>query len=105
MHSTGLVSEVSWFGHLERMMSEFLRFKRRIEKQSPSVTKECSGKHLIFQGSMPIIPLILLLVGLLANALQMLSETINKSVGSSLKVAGRRAGLKPGDMINEIIWE
>ncbi|MEI7004336.1 hypothetical protein [Pectobacterium parmentieri] len=36
--------------------------------------------------------------------LQMLNETINKSVGSDLKNAGRKAGLQPGDKISAIIF-
>lgn len=35
---------------------------------------------------------------------KMLEEHINKSVGSALKAAGRRAGLAPGDPIGKIIW-
>ena len=50
-------------------------------------------------------PVDLIVGGAASQRLQMLNETINKSVGSSLKGAGRRAGLKPGDMISEIIWE
>jgi len=36
--------------------------------------------------------------------LRMLDETINKSVGASLKQSGRKAGLKAGDIIDEIIF-
>lgn len=35
----------------------------------------------------------------------MLHESINKSVGSALKNAGRKAGLNPGDLISEIIFK
>ena len=44
-----------------------------------------------------------LIVGGLANQrLRMLNESINKSVGASLSLAGRRAGLQAGDTISEI---
>lgn len=50
-------------------------------------------------------PVDLIVGGSATQRLQMHNETINKSVGSSLKGAGRRAGLKPGDIISEIILE
>lgn len=47
-----------------------------------------------------------LIVGGSANqGLKMLNETINKSVGSLLKNAGKKAGLKPGDKIDEVIFK
>ena len=50
-------------------------------------------------------PVDLIVGGTATQRLQMLNETINKSVGSSLKGADRRAGLRPGDKTSEIIWE
>lgn len=49
-------------------------------------------------------PVDLIVGGSAHQKLQMLDETINKSVGSSLKNAGRKAGLSPGDLISEIIF-
>ncbi|EQB9976309.1 hypothetical protein ACY0K1_000005 [Enterobacter hormaechei] len=50
-------------------------------------------------------PVDLIVGGSPTQRLQMLNETINKSVGSSLKNAGRKAGLQPGDTISEIIFQ
>ena len=50
-------------------------------------------------------PVDLIVGGSPTQRLQMLNETINKSVGSSLKNAGRKAGLQPGDAISEIIFQ
>jgi RHS repeat-associated protein len=49
-------------------------------------------------------PVDLLIGGGATQNLKMLSEAINKSVGSSLLQAGRRAGLTAGDVINEVIF-
>ncbi len=49
-------------------------------------------------------PVDLIVGGSPTQRLQMLNESINKSVGSSLKNAGRKAGLQPGDRISEIIF-
>ncbi|RMS22765.1 hypothetical protein ALP69_200102 [Pseudomonas syringae pv. aceris] len=49
-------------------------------------------------------PIDLIVGGSSTQRLQMLDESINKSVGSSLKNAGRKAGLKPGDKISSIIF-
>jgi RHS repeat-associated protein len=50
-------------------------------------------------------PVDLIVGGSATQRLQMLNETINKSVGSSLKNAGRKAGLQPGDKISSIIFK
>ena len=50
-------------------------------------------------------PIDLIVGGSPTQKLQMLHESINKSVGSALKNAGRKAGLKPGDLISEIIFK
>ncbi|MBK4340607.1 hypothetical protein JJQ37_27130, partial [Enterobacter hormaechei] len=50
-------------------------------------------------------PVDLIVGGSPTQRLQMLNETINKSVGSSLKNSGRKAGLQPGDAISEIIFQ
>ncbi|WP_261247515.1 RHS repeat-associated core domain-containing protein [Serratia ficaria] len=50
-------------------------------------------------------PVDLIVGGSPTQILQMLNESINKSVGSSLKNAGRKAGLQPGDRISEIIFQ
>ncbi|MBP2198256.1 RHS repeat-associated core domain-containing protein [Pantoea cypripedii] len=50
-------------------------------------------------------PVDLIVGGSPTQRLQMLNESINKSVGSSLKNAGRKAGLQPGDTISEIIFQ
>nr|WP_323659852.1 RHS repeat-associated core domain-containing protein [Pectobacterium versatile] len=49
-------------------------------------------------------PVDLIVGGSATQHLQMLNETINKSVGSALKNAGRKAGLQPGDKISAIIF-
>ncbi|WP_444543932.1 RHS repeat domain-containing protein, partial [Pectobacterium odoriferum] len=49
-------------------------------------------------------PVDLIVGGSATQNLQMLNETINKSVGSALKNAGRKAGLQPGDKISAIIF-
>ena len=65
----------------------------RIFGKSPDLTK-LNADH----------PVDLIVGGSPTQRLQMLNESINKSVGSSLKNAGRKAGLQPGDMISEIIF-
>ena len=50
-------------------------------------------------------PIDLIVGGSPTQKLQMLHESINKSVGSALKNAGRKSGLKPGDLISEIIFK
>ncbi|WP_433915661.1 RHS repeat domain-containing protein [Pectobacterium polaris] len=50
-------------------------------------------------------PVDLIVGGSATQRLQMLNETINKSVGSALKNAGRKAGLQPGDKISAIIFD
>ncbi|MGG8165220.1 hypothetical protein PGO42_00375 [Klebsiella aerogenes] len=50
-------------------------------------------------------PIDLIVGGSADQRLKMLNETINKSVGSSLKNAGRKAGLQAGDKIKEIIFQ
>lgn len=49
-------------------------------------------------------PVDLIVGGSPTQRLKMLDETINKSVGASLKQSGRKAGLTAGDIIDEIIF-
>uniref|UniRef100_UPI001443D145 RHS repeat-associated core domain-containing protein n=1 Tax=Erwinia amylovora TaxID=552 RepID=UPI001443D145 len=69
------------------------RYERMFGK-SPDLTK-LNADH----------PVDLIVGGSPTQRLQMLNESINKSVGSSLKNAGRKAGLQPGDIISEIIFK
>ncbi|CAI2794329.1 Cell wall-associated polypeptide CWBP200 [Serratia ficaria] len=66
----------------------------RMFGQAPDLTK-LNADH----------PVDLIVGGSPTQRLQMLNESINKSVGSSLKNAGRKAGLQPGDRISEIIFQ
>ena len=69
------------------------RFERMFG-QSPDLSK-LNADH----------PVDLIVGGSATQRLQMLNETINKSVGSSLKNAGRKAGLQPGDKISSIVFQ
>jgi hypothetical protein len=50
-------------------------------------------------------PIDLIVAGSPAQRLQILSESINKNVGSSLKNAGRKTGLQAGDFIRGIMFQ
>jgi hypothetical protein len=49
-------------------------------------------------------PVDLLIGGASTQRLKMLDRSINRSVGASLLRAGDKAGLSPGDLIDEIIF-
>ena len=73
----------------------------RISSLQSSYRQAVSARFEKMFGSAPD----LIVGGSPTQRLQMLNETINKSVGSSLKNAGRKAGLQPGDAISEIIFQ
>lgn len=50
-------------------------------------------------------PIDLVIGGSPTQPLRMLNESVNKSVGSSLRQAAKRAGLQPGDPIRSVTFE
>ncbi|MFP9530320.1 hypothetical protein [Pectobacterium brasiliense] len=83
----------------------------RISSVQSSYRKAVSERYERMFGKAPDLsklnadhPVDLIVGGSATQHLQMLNETINKSVGSALKNAGRKARLQPGDKISAIIF-